>query len=186
MDTGWVGPVEPLRHYNNKVVWVPDRWQGYCPDTFALLPAQFAEPYFNLDEKVKEKGKVFCLGGPDFDENNCEADHLKESGLSISETKKVLELCCLVEPYGHSEKILQYMIKENHIPTDGAPFYVFIARDYMLGEYCNSLNPNKAWQLMNMQPSYFDNHAMDYWIKADAALAGCKQMTGEQIQTSSV
>jgi hypothetical protein len=62
LDCAWVGPIEPLALFNPNVVWVQAQWLLQIPDTFALVPAQYANAFFDFDQKLQPKGEIYCLG----------------------------------------------------------------------------------------------------------------------------
>eukprot|EP00935_MAST-01C_sp_MAST-1C-sp1_P001030 g1030.t1 len=176
LDTGWVSPMEPISHYSPSRVWVPATWQEFCPDIFALVPAKVAPVYFDLANRMKPDLSGFCLGGPDFDENNCKFEHLTgKLGLNETHAKHVTDLCCKVEPWSHSEGILKNVLHNNKVWIEAGPFHVFIARDYAIDGYCGSLDPSLSWKILNFK-EHIDSKNLSFWVRSMAPLVGCEEM----------
>ena len=182
LDCGWVSPTEPLAHFSNDRIWVPATWQEYVPDTFALVPEKFADVYFSLPYHMEQDGSVFCLGGPDFDPQTCNFSHL-ENVLHLNRThaKHVTSVCC--SHSGHSEKILQELLKKHGVHAEAAPFHTFIARDSRIEEYCGSFDPGFSWKLINERNAfelpYYDyiaEHNLSYFVRSIAPLRGCEEI----------
>jgi hypothetical protein len=175
-DTGWAAPMEPISHYSPSRVWVPATWQEFCPDIFALVPKKYADIYFDLRYRMKPDLSAFCLGGPDFEADNCKLEHLTgELGLNASHAQNVTALCCKVEPWSHSEGILKNLLHNNKAWIEGGPFHTFIARDYEIASYCSSLDPALAWKILNFKDQ-IDPQNLSYYVRSIAPLVACEEM----------
>jgi hypothetical protein len=126
--------------------------------------------------RMKPDLSAFCLGGPDFDANNCKLDYLTGTlGLNASHAQNVTALCCKVEPWSHSEGILKNLLHNNKAWIEAGPFHTFIARDYDIASYCSSLDPALAWKILNFKDK-IDPKNLSYYVRSIAALVACEEM----------
>ena len=175
-DGAWLSPTEPISHFSPLRVWVPATWQEYCPDTFALVPRAYADPFFLMSFKVipdREKS-VFCLGGPDFNYDFCNATYLRDKlRFDEAHVSNITNMCCTVEPLAHSESIQKAVLWHNQLWTEPAPFHYFIARAHEPGGFCGpSLEPAFVWKLLNYKQQIVEKN-LSYWTRSVGPLVGC-------------
>lgn len=136
-DMAFGHPVKPLSYWSANKMWLPDKGVLLVPDTFALVPAQFADSYFSMKKMIK-KG-VMCLGGPNMDKKTLERENLVLKGYSEADLRYVAEMKC--EGTGFSETILFRKLTANGISTelktlDFAPFFLVTIRKPSFAHFC--------------------------------------------------
>jgi hypothetical protein len=142
-DTAWGAPIESIEEWPADRIYVPDRWTDIIPDTFALMPAALAEPYFSMEVRVSEG--VMCLGGPDFLAATIEPSTLEKRGLDTDQIDQIQSLKCNGE--GHSEVILANALQKHGVKVGQGRFFLMIVRDYQPAEECWRLSPMSQWRL---------------------------------------
>ena len=94
-------------------VWVPDTWWSEVPDTFALIPRNYSNAYFDLNALVADK--VMCLGGPNIDQSVASETELIKYNYTQEEIQLSRTMLCVDEDTGGSEQIIKRKLKYTHI-----------------------------------------------------------------------
>jgi hypothetical protein len=62
MDCAWGEPLDPIWEWSGRQVHMPDTWFADYPDTFALIPRNLSDGFYDLDPLLHPE--VICLGEP--------------------------------------------------------------------------------------------------------------------------
>jgi hypothetical protein len=175
LDAAWGSPIDPVSTFKDNGIWLPDRWIEHQPDTFAMVPSQYAAKYFELEYHLE----VMCLGGPDFDDRQCKMAYLKEKGFDDAKSKKVYSSCCTVQNSGngHSEWFLEQLFNRHRLVAYYGNFFMVVVRDRSPGEMCGMLNSNMhLYALMWTHADVVSTPQIQNQIPSMSYMIGCQQM----------
>lgn len=96
LDMAWGAPVQRVSLWPSNKIYVPDCWFSDVPDTFALIPRNYSDPYFSLDA-LYEIRSVPCLGGPNFNPQSVAEDELIRRGYNSTERELVRSELCMIK-----------------------------------------------------------------------------------------
>lgn len=160
LDMLWGAPIAEVSKWSTAAVVVPDSWWSDVPDTFALLPRQYSDIYFDLNELVQHD--AMCIGGPNVNIsglNNTEV--LVMRGLSRGDMPAVQRSLCKHVDYGFSEQILKRKLKQSGVSlSDGTlkfrSFFMAVVRaGDALSDLCMYLQSTRqiGW-VIGSQPAH--------------------------------
>jgi hypothetical protein len=121
-----------IYHFAGKI-WVPDSWYADVPDTFALLPRNVSDIYYNLDAQYSPEF-VMCLGGPNFDPHTLSDANLAAKGYKTYEIRMIQKDLCLWKykrKYRHN-----FERKQNYTWCDGGTSEVYLKRKLVSADTC--------------------------------------------------
>ena len=95
-------------------IWVVDTWFDDVPDTFALIPRDYAKQFFNFDTLSEDN--VVCLGGGNVNITKARSPRdLMKLNFTLAECDAIGNLVCKHDDQGGSEVIMKNRLRHHKI-----------------------------------------------------------------------
>lgn len=94
LDQIWWTPIPRWDYWSMAKIWIPDFSFAHLSDTFALLPRNTSDMFFEIDYQFRPD-EVMCLGGPNFNPNSSTPAALRERGYDHFQIEQVQSELCL-------------------------------------------------------------------------------------------